>query len=76
MEKSGIMKFDKNSNYTFIFFLTLFVFASACAGKKEKKKQQTQPAVYELAKVDGEYLFDGNSLKRMGGHSVWSTGRG
>ncbi len=56
------MKFNNNSNYTFIFFLTLLVFASACSGKQEKKKQQIQPAVYELAKVDGEYLFDGNSL--------------
>lgn len=57
------MKFSKNPNYRNIFFLFLLVIIMACTGKKEQQKKQAPTVVQELAKVDGQYLFDGNTLK-------------
>lgn len=57
------MKFNQNLNFRNRYYLLLIVLLIGCAGNKDQQKKQPQEKVQELEKVDGTYLFNGNSLE-------------
>jgi hypothetical protein len=57
------MNFNQNKTIRNVFLLVVVVLFVSCSSNKRQQKAQPQVKSVVLAKVDGTYLFNGNSLK-------------
>lgn len=55
-----IRKYKNFRNIIFLFVIILFI---NCSGKKNQQEKPTEIKSFQLEEVDGNYLFDGNTLE-------------
>ena len=63
MANCNVMEIRKYKNFRNIIFLFVIILFINCSGNKNQQEKSTEIKSFQLEEVDGNYLFDGNTLE-------------